>query len=176
MTNLQPDRRRRKQWCRHRAKSSLHEEGKKPVSSCPPSSNPAAGCCGPSAPGSSPVCSGDGWGSTLPFDDNIPKKNKWTDNMTAFLWCFPLAADWRPVRTRKSCSPAEWCRTRSWSTLPESLTWGRWQTCSLLSAGRGCLGWWGHCQCQHTETVRGKKRKGMFSFEQQLPNFFFWIE
>lgn len=54
--------------------SSPHEEGRRPDSSCPPSLNPAAGCCGPSGPGSSPVCDGNVWGSTLLSDGNNPKK------------------------------------------------------------------------------------------------------
>lgn len=72
LTDLQPGRKRRTRWCRHRATSSPCEEGRKQVSSCPPSLNPAAWWSGPWAQGSSPVCDVDGWGNTLLFDDSIP--------------------------------------------------------------------------------------------------------
>lgn len=157
VTNLQHGRRRQKQWCHHRAMSSLHEEGRKPVSSCLPSSDPEAGCCGPSARRSSHVCGGNELGSILLFGDNNPKdkiniyfenehhpwlfsNNLSTNEKYSFLLFFLSVS-----------SPAVWCHTKSWSTLPGSLTWGQWLTCSLRSAGWGFLGWWGCYLCPRTD-------------------------
>ena len=62
-------------------------------------------------------------------------------------------------RCWRTHSPAEWSHTSSWSTLPESLAWERWPTCSPLSASWGCLGWWGYCLCRRTVTETQKEER-----------------